>query len=262
MGEELNNASACRLCEQHEPLVRSHLIPAAVYRLLRNSSSAQNPLVGRPGKEPVSSSFQYQAKLLCRNCEERFNRCGEHWVFRHGLHADGSFPLRTLLRKGRPAASWPHNQTRIYQAANFRQINVSAIAYFAASIFWRASIHSWERKKEPPVKLGRYEQEFKSYLLGQLSFPEHAALWAIVREEGIADFVTHVPTSKRGAGFHAHNFTMPGFGFMLFVGRYLQPIHQQLCFVRGQGNPISMSPHHEQHVEMMTRYFIPGSIID
>lgn len=50
------------------------------------------------------------------------------------------------------------------------------------SVFWRASVHVWERplKSESPIRLGPYEETCRKYLLGETDFPKNVALTLVV----------------------------------------------------------------------------------
>jgi hypothetical protein len=91
----------CKLCfRDGVELQRSHLLSAAVYRILRDDGVAPNPnlvLITPEGR--VQSNQQQWAHLLCRSCEALLSREGEDWVFRHSMKQDGSFVLAELLRR-------------------------------------------------------------------------------------------------------------------------------------------------------------------
>ena len=85
---------------------------------------------------------------------------------------DGSFPLQEALEKASPYAvtSW----SRLYQAAGIPTIDIGKLAYFGASVFWRASVHNFRTGKHRGTTrglLGPYEAEFREYLLGNREFP-------------------------------------------------------------------------------------------
>lgn len=135
--ETLPKRGTCKLCRRDGvELQDSHVLPAGLYRLLRGSVEDGNP---NPwiiqGKTQVQTSRQEKAHLLCRDCEQRLNRCGEKWVLGNALRPDGTFALGSLLAKS-PAISDPHRSApKLYSAASLPGINIPAIGYFAASIF-------------------------------------------------------------------------------------------------------------------------------
>jgi hypothetical protein len=59
------------------------------------------------------------------------------------------------------------------------QKSVEAISYFAASMFWRASVHDWNNRADEPIQLGPYEEQFRKYLMEESDFPVDCALWTV-----------------------------------------------------------------------------------
>lgn len=88
----LSKRERCRLCRRRRPLMLSHLMGAALYRMSRDPR-ADNPnpvMVTR--QTTVSTCLQIRSRLLCSECEQRFNRNGEHWMMAQVF--DGNrFPL-------------------------------------------------------------------------------------------------------------------------------------------------------------------------
>ena len=233
----------CRLCLRSPvELKKSHFMPAGVYRLLRGDSSEKNPNpVAMTAKAAVQTSRQITASLLCGDCEGRLSKNGENWVLKHCLKRDGSFPLAAILRATPPDVSSSRSHTKIYRAAGIAEINVDALGYFAASMFWRGSIHGWNHDGSVPVGLGAYQEPFRRYLLSEEPFPRHCAMWVVVRERSDILRLTYLPIGRRAGDFYVHKFPMPGLGFTLLVGKRIPIKHRKMCLVRGEGNPIVVS---------------------
>lgn len=121
-----------------------------------------------------STSDQANAYVLCAECEKRFDSQGENWTLARCYQTDKKFPLRDMLIKATPVSS---TRGAPYLADSVPGLIMSQLVYFAASVFWRGSIHDWKLGKSDllPIQLGPYEQEFRAYLLG-LPFPIKAAL--------------------------------------------------------------------------------------
>jgi hypothetical protein len=144
IAEETVKTGKCKLCLQEGIELRvSHGVPVGVYRILRDDN-AKNPnpwLVSEQGA--VQTSKQLTAPLLCYDCEQRLSTDGENWVLANCLKKDGRFRLASILSSRTADVSSPANPTRVYWATNIPEIDRSALAYFAASIFWRGSIYGW-----------------------------------------------------------------------------------------------------------------------
>ncbi|MFZ0277111.1 MAG: hypothetical protein WA254_17110 [Candidatus Sulfotelmatobacter sp.] len=219
-------------------LENSHYLPAGVYRILRDDREKNPHPWLLNGRTAVQVSWQMTAPLLCRECEQRLSKHGENWVLKHCLRKNGTFPLASLLASKTPDLSSPENPTRIYYASRIPEINILALAYFAASIFWRGSIHPWNDDGSIPVELGPFQEQFRRYLMGLQAFPKDSSLWVMVREGKEIDRLTYAPVGERKGNFHVYKFPMPGLAFLLTVSKNIPVNHREICFVHGVGNPI------------------------
>jgi hypothetical protein len=231
----------CKLClRDGVELQDSHYLPRGIYKRLR-SEDARTPhptLITKT--KTVQTSSQLKRRLLCKVCEDRLNSGGESWVLKHCRQVDGSFPLRDILSGRTPA----HLQTptKVYAAARIPEISIPKIAYFAASIFWRGTLHGWNEDGSVPINLGPFEERFRRYLVGGEPFPREACLWVMVREGGGIEQLTYTPLQERVHGLHTCKFPMPGFAFMLIVSKNTPASYRSMCFVNAPGNPIFLTP--------------------
>jgi len=237
----------CKLCLQHvASLEDSHFLSAGIYRILRDDNEKNpNPWL-LTKKTAVQTSRQVIARLLCRDCEQRFSKLGENWVLGHCLRKDGSFPLKSILASRTPDLSSRQSPTKLYYAFKIPEINISALAYFAASIFWRGSINRWNDDGSIPVSLGPFQEQLRQYLMGLLAFPQDCSLSVVVREGKEIDRLTYAPIGKREGNFHVYKFPIPGLGFSLVVSKNTPQNYREQCFVHGPGNPIVVTPLIEQ----------------
>ena len=242
MGNRKTVTGQCKLCLlDHVELRNSHIVPAGLYKMLRNTSKDgnPNPCFVRDGVE-VQTSYQETARLLCPDCEQRLSTHGERWVLGHGLKADGSFPLGSFLVES-VGRVWPDTLEELYCAATIPRIKVSAIVYFATSVFWRSSVYP-SGSPDLQVKLGPFEEAFRLFLMGETEFPTDAALIVTVRPMSFVSGLVEWPSKlKRFQDTHAHSFVMPGMGFKLFVSKNIPADIRRFCFVRGPGNPMIFS---------------------
>jgi len=180
-----------------------------------------------------------KAPLLCFDCEQRLCKNGESWVLAHCLKKDRTFPLAaSILAASSPDLSSDETTTKIYYASGIPAINIDAISYFAASMFWRGSIHPWNEDGTCPVRLGPFEEHFRRYLMGLQPFPKDCALWVAVRQRREIDRLTYAPFGERQGNMHVYKFPMPGLAFMTVVSKNIPANFRDRCFVQGRGNPI------------------------
>lgn len=68
----------CKLCLEPKPLIRSHLMPRALYDLCRAPDSEP---VFVSSELMVQTSRQTQDHLLCEGCDTSLSTNGEDWLF-------------------------------------------------------------------------------------------------------------------------------------------------------------------------------------
>lgn len=125
------------------------------------------------------SDKQIKARTLCAACEDLLNKNGESWVLKHCFRGDDNFKLKSLLQPQYQNALWGNNNIKAFCAAKIPEIDIEKLAYFAASIIWRAAVHQWgiERMLMPNLKIDTtYMEELRLYLLGEAGFPTDAVV--------------------------------------------------------------------------------------
>jgi hypothetical protein len=228
----------CALCEMHGPLIRSHLLPAFLYRILRGND---NP-VRINASAAYRTSYQLRRHLLCRACEDRFNEGGEKWIAANCAHTAAKSAIQLALEAAVPYYSSP--KAKVYRADQISVVAPDKIAYFATSVFWRASVADWDG--QPPLTLGPYEREFRYYLLGLSDFPLSASLVVTVSNRDSTRLTMTGPHGNRKSGFHEYGFFIPGMTFDLFVGgKRLTGIRERSCIVHAPERPIFLADLYE-----------------
>ncbi len=232
----------CRLCRGVDYLCSSHLMPAALFRLLRSRTvTPRDPLV-ISARSTFQTSRQVSEHLLCVDCEDRLRRGGENWVLRHCYRGGGRFLLREQVVRSRLLDDGPVG--RIYSSKSNPNIDSGALTFFAASIFWRAAAHAWQipgRMRGSLIDLGPYQESLGKYLLGQEPFPGSAAMWVWISLYDKPSRAVTTPDSSRICNCHAHTFDIPGIRFSLFVGRTLPQFVRLMCVAGGPDGPIVAS---------------------
>jgi hypothetical protein len=127
------------------------------------------------------TSYQVRDFVFCRDCEQLLSRNGEDYVMKLVTRRDLKFPLLEKLISIPPTAvgeNW-----KSYSASDTPFLDRAKIAYFALSIFWRASVHSWTEEHGEKVSLNlgkRYNEEIRRYLLNEAPIPTNARLQVAV----------------------------------------------------------------------------------
>lgn len=211
----------CALCQLPSELRDSHLIPAAAYKCLRDSRRSNPHPVNVARGRALASSKQVSDHLLCAKCEQRLSDNGEKYVLSRCRRTESNFQLRDAVLRLPVIDADVFGTIRNLVGAD-RQL-IDQCAYFGASIFWRASVHQWKSdgRTLETARLGPYQEEFRSYLLGTAGFPPHAVLVLLVTEPDMLQSVIMVPSTESRNGMKRHKFSVPGLVFTLFVGRRL-----------------------------------------
>ncbi len=154
-----------------------------------------------------------------------------------------------IMPSALPAVVYP--RIRVYHAAMIPGLNVTALTYFAASMFWRASVHRWAiaRSKFRGIELGPYEEQLRSYLMDESQFPQDCALMVSV-PENVTKIVglSLTPYGGRKGTHHSYKLIVLGVGFHLLVGKQIPRGLRAMCIVRGVGNPIYRTDMLEQAI--------------
>jgi hypothetical protein len=236
----------CRLCLQTKELRDSHFLPRGSYKPLRTPKV--NPFVVNPNFQGPTSA-QVRAHMLCGACEHRLNQRGEDWVLRNCWRTDTSFPLRDALDAATPVTSRPPYEA--FAGASIPGVDVDKLAYFGASMFWRACLRGWRRvggHAPLPLELGPYEEELRLFLLDKAPFPVDVVLvvglgvsTAPVPHRGIAILPWTKLRDPVTRHYH-HRFVMAGLAFELFTGHGIPSDWRALCAVRSPNRLIHRSP--------------------
>jgi hypothetical protein len=230
----------CSLCRSFRPLVKSHLLPAALYRHVRVSDRKNTNPILVTSKIHKSTSAQIQQYLLCEHCEDRFNKRGERWVLHNCFRGAGKFLLHARLASCKPSLTLPDFQ--VFEAMNVPGIDVAQLAYFGVSVFWRAAVKPWRVNGDTTqISLwSRYEEELRLWLLDLGDFPQDGVLWVSLGVSPNPTPAFCTPYTERRDRYHQHRFVIPGIMFHLFLGKKIDPILRLMCLLRSPGHAITM----------------------
>lgn len=208
--------------------------------MFRDRSGANpNPLIVADGAMRQTSR-QIQDHLLCGCCEQLFNRRGEAWMLANCFRSqEGTFGLYEQLTKQPPILT----TEAIAFYAGTSITGIESLIYFAASVFWRAAVHTWRiGSARLTISLGpRYEGALKEYLLGKADFPDYAVLLPIISQPGKARPVAYLPIGGRDDDHWQYDFLIPGVRFNLLLGRKVPPQFHRFCVAHSPEKIISVS---------------------
>jgi hypothetical protein len=231
MAKENQVIGTCKLCRSVGPLRESHYMPKSAYKLIGRANEGA-PVILKE-KVAIQKDEQIKAYVLCQECEQRFSENGESWVMKF-CHREGEgFKLKNLIEASKPLLG--DDKLRVYSAANIAVIDIEKLAYFAASILWRGSVHKWKSGRDQlnGLDLGtKYEEELRLYLLGQTPFPRNAVLWVSVIPSAELSNTILVPTGEKKGWYWRYKFTILGITFHFFLGGRIDTDIRSFCAYR------------------------------
>jgi hypothetical protein len=217
----------CKLCRQERELRESHFLPAAVYAQLREASKPNPNPVLIASQVSLTTSKQITGRVLCAECEERFSRNGEAWVLGNMSRPEG-FPIQDTLAAAKPIQA--NENFAYYSSTAMPTINMAALVYFAMSIFWRASAHTWRNVSGvmDGIDLGPFEEPMRTFLLGG-AFPSDTVVLVSVWPTKDVLPAAYTPRRGRAPGYHCFNFLIPGMEFKLLTGKQIPEVLRAAC---------------------------------
>lgn len=216
----------CKLCLKRRKLRKSHLLGRAFYKMCKEVGS--EPIVMTP-QIILPTSRQVSDYVLCEACEQLFSRNGESYVSK--LVYDGTdFPL---LDKMSVALTVTEETNLLVYSANAMGLNVGKIAYFALSVFWRASVHSWATigSQRTSVSLGACEEPIRKFLLGKGPFPADIAVVVHACSDHGSKGLIFFPTAAIGSTYATYSILVRGVYFRLLTGLTPRAHGRRLCIV-------------------------------
>jgi hypothetical protein len=227
----------CKLCQRpNQELQDSHLIPAGMYRRVRGDDPKEPHPVIFSERGQRTSCEQITDYVFCSHCESRFAKGGEDYVLRR-VQARDRFRLLEELQS--IPASLEKREWRGYAASDTPDIDRNKIGYFALSVFWRASVHTWRWKDGDPVRLdlGTANNEaLRKYLLGEAGVPSTVALILVVCSDSLTQRSFYMPTlsQKDGNFCWTYGFTACGLFINLHVSKRLPKNWVDSCLLRSE----------------------------
>lgn len=233
----------CALCRLERDLQSSHLLPKALYRFVSGirGKGDPNPVIVAHDSA-WQSSKQVEAHLLCTECEQRFHKEGEEWTLRHCYRGERRFRLQEALERSTPIEE--SETAKLFAAHSVTDIAIDRLVYFAASVFWRASVNRWRLQDHylEHIDLGeKYTEQLRGFLLGAAGFPKDAAvLIDIFGFRSPLSLATMLfPYGGRRDAFYHYRFTIPGLAFNLYIGQLIPSALRECSVLRSTGILIS-----------------------
>lgn len=228
----------CPLCNNpgSSLIVRSHLMPAALYMKSRTKGTKNSRLVMLTSKTTTPTDKQIQDDLLCLACEDCLNKNGEKYTLSQ-VHDGRDFPLLDRLKLAIPVGSGFGVEKFSGDSVG---VETDKLAHFALGLFWKASVHVWRAHDGSVIhhSLGKYQEPVRRYLRGETGFPAELALIVTVCTDFYSQANFYSPCEVTGNQIKSYGALARGIHFRLFVGADLPENIQDSCCIASSGRPI------------------------
>jgi hypothetical protein len=202
----------CPLCSRDGmDLCNSHLISEGIYWRAGEDRVVMTPQIF------VSISNQVKDYLLCQACEAKFG-AAESYILPLVRQHDASFPLLEKLKASEPLGPTA-NGSLVYSGPAVG-IDTNTLAYFALSMFWRASVHAWKTLNGQPISmpLRSYEEPIRKYLNRETGFPASVVLKLSVCTDAESHGMVFAPVEWTNDLYTGYEMTVLGVSFTMIVG--------------------------------------------
>lgn len=231
----------CKLCLKARELQQSHLIPAAVFKSLRSDGEDATSITA---KKIVQTSRQFQAHLLCGDCEDCLNKGGETYVLRLMARQipESEFPLYDLLIDEMICDT--DGDCRVYDTRAVPGIDTGKLAHFALGMLWKTTACDWVGVDGyiRRLSLGPYEEPIRRFLLGEAPFPKHCFVNVFVwPDKSSVIYGTYIPRRHPKPKSHVYTYYLPGITFAIHVGKGVERTQRELCCYSNERKPIAAS---------------------
>lgn len=208
----------CCLCLEEKRLQRSHLLPAALYRLIGSGTDPLHPDTLQITSGGLKkSSEQVWRHLLCAGCEDRLNKNGERWVLYNCYRGKGRFRLRDELRKRAGVSAGPDLET---YTTNASVEETTKLSYFCLSVVWRASLCDWVCRGQTykRIELGPYQEKIRKYISGEAAVPQRVEVEVELSGLKPPKLDMCLPFFHRAESSHCYSFCIPGITLTAIIG--------------------------------------------
>jgi hypothetical protein len=238
----------CKLCLQTKDLQDSHFIPAAMYKYI-HAPSLKNPnpiIVGH--ERTFTTSKQVKDYLLCSNCEGLFNERGEKEVLKWACKGK-QFPLGDRLAVAIPQRQF--GDALVFSGDDIG-LDTEKFGYFALSIIWRATVHEWDTPtgKSTLLDLGPANEPIRKFLHGEAGYPAEAAVVLSICTDVYSRGAFFMPSRVLNFPGMCFVFLTLGLHFMVYIGREVGRILQDVCCVRSAARLIYQRDCSRKTIEM------------
>lgn len=217
---------ACKLCQRDRPLRKSHIIPAFLWKPLKQEEGKFYALSSNANKSEFKVQDGPKEPMLCEDCEQQFGRY-ENYV-RQVLYSkpdDGDFGFRIQNHA---------------EGVQIDGLDYGRFKLFQLSILWRAHTSKIEFYGE--VNLRSHAEKIRRMLVAEDPGlrTDYGCFMAGVMENPrkMLDDVVLAPKSARLSGHYCYKFVMGGCIWYFIVSKHAEQLKYADRFLGPEGSLI------------------------
>ncbi|QDU85186.1 hypothetical protein Pla163_23140 [Planctomycetes bacterium Pla163] len=234
--------SCCAVCGS-SPVLRSHLLPRALYSRLRGDEVVIGPVRVERGRANTSSK-QVAIPLLCGPSEQRLGLIVDRPACEF---AEGGSRSRQALQEIRSAPTAARLQGALVKDAGDLK-SISSLVRFGLSVLlrWDLGGEAWMCSRAYP-SLGPFRGPIQSALFHDSAFPERVSvdLAFLAPSTMPSTNMLVLPEVKRRQGPFVSDWWIPGIYFRVSVGRSKGADSLSHCRVLLVDDPLKFAPYRE-----------------
>ena len=208
------------------------------------------PVVMTPKLIKISPR-QLWAHLLCESCEQRLNEQGEKPFLALCNDANNNFRLLNLMEVAVPVqhsssvrvssaglmfrdVDGTFSESVIKYSGKAMGIDTEALAFYALSVLWKGSIHTWKtfEGQESTVDLGEYQEPIRRYVAGEAGFPDGVYVITTACTDRGSPGMCFAPSKVAESKFPMYSILVRGIWFHVVTTDETPAGLSDLCCVR------------------------------
>jgi len=206
----------CKMCFQDNPLIDAHIIPASFYRYLKRGDTRPLEIHTNVKGEYKRKSHIgiYDKNILCKDCEEIFQRCDEY--------------AQRILPPDFKENNYITDNSGKKVGYKMENVNYNLLKMFFISLLWRASIST--RKEFSRINIGPFEEALRFMI--QIGDPGDENVFSVIVSRFNDYLGKHFILDPHNEKFDGINFCRfyLGAGYRVFIKVDKRPLPESNIF--------------------------------
>jgi len=231
----------CKLCQKSDDFGKSHVIPEAFFKMVRDPKIATKVITNMRGAFPKKAPIGvYDEKLLCKECERKFSSCDSYAI--------------KLIRDEICISKC--SEIQLGGVVSFYDFDYSKFKRFTNALLWRASASDHQFYKH--VKLGPVENSLHRLVLDEDPGNEHQFSVVCFQYDADPELIPIIsPFKNRFDGVSTYDFVFAGLRLCIKASFRAFPKEiQKLCAMPGSKLPIIRTSYDHSNYKKMAKSIV------